>query len=182
MDPARTLYDLASLTKVIATTTAAMVLYDRGRLDLDAHVSRYLPAWASKGRSTVTVRDLLTHRYRITGRARALACGTHTGSRAPCGARHAFDFRPGSRFVYSDLGANVLGFVVEAVSHEPLNVFLAQNVYRPLGMRYTAFRPPPCCCRRWHVQKRLADRCSTTTPPCWVASPGTLVCSLRRRT
>ncbi len=142
VDPARTLYDLASLTKVIATTTAAMVLYDRKQLDLDAHVSRYLPAWASQGRSTVTVRDLLTHRSGLPA-GRELWRVAHT----PAAARRAvlatpLDFRPGSRFVYSDLGADVLGFVVEAISHEPLNVFLAQNVYRPLGMHYTAFRPP----------------------------------------
>jgi serine-type D-Ala-D-Ala carboxypeptidase len=143
VDPARTLYDLASLTKVVATTTAAMVLYDRGQLDLDAHVSRYLPGWGGGGRSAVTVRDLLTHRSGLPA-GRDLWRVAHT----PAAARRAvlatpLETRPGSRFVYSDLGADVLGFVVEAIAHEPLNVFLAQNVYGPLGMHYTAFRPPP---------------------------------------
>jgi CubicO group peptidase (beta-lactamase class C family) len=144
VDPQHTLYDLASLTKVVATTTAAMVLYDRGQLDLDARVSRYLPGWkGANGRSNVTVRDLLTHRS-------GLPAGRELWrvARTPAAARRAvlatpLEFRPGSRFVYSDLGADVLGFVVEAIAHQPLDVFLARNVYRPLGMRHTEFRPPP---------------------------------------
>jgi CubicO group peptidase (beta-lactamase class C family) len=142
VDPARTLYDLASLTKVVATTAAAMVLYDRGQLDLDAHVSRYLPGWGIKGRSTVTVRDLLMHRSGLPA-GRELWRVAHS----PAAARRAvlatpLEYRPGSHFVYSDIGADVLGFVIEAIAHEPLNVFVARNVYRPLGMHYTEFRPP----------------------------------------
>jgi CubicO group peptidase (beta-lactamase class C family) len=146
VDPSRTLYDLASLTKVVATTTAAMVLYDRGQLDLDARVSRYLPGWqgaGSSGRRDVTVRELLTHRSGLPA-GRELWRVAHT----PAAARRAvlstpLEFRPGSRFVYSDLGADVLGFVVEAIAHEPLDVFVERNVYRRLGMWHTAFRPPP---------------------------------------
>ena len=142
VDPTHTLYDLASLTKVVATTAAAMVLYDRGQLDLDARVSRYLPGWGIKGRSTVTIRDLLTHRSGLPA-GRELWRVAHT----PAAARRAvlatpLEYRPGSHFLYSDIGADVLGFVIEAISHEPLNVFVAQNVYRPLGMHYTEFRPP----------------------------------------
>jgi serine-type D-Ala-D-Ala carboxypeptidase len=142
VDPTRTLYDLASLTKVVATTAAAMVLYDRGQLDLDAHVSRYLPGWGIKGRSTVTVRDLLMHRSGLPA-GRELWRVAHS----PAAARRAvlatpLEYRPGSHFVYSDIGADVLGFVIEAVAREPLNVFVARNVYGPLGMRYTEFRPP----------------------------------------
>ncbi len=140
-DPATTMYDLASLTKPLATTVAAMVLYDHGRLDLDAPVSRYLPHWRGGGRERVTVRDLLTHRSGLpAGR------DLREVARSPGAARRAvletpLELPPDHRFIYSDLGADVLGFVIEAIAHEPLDVFLAREVYKPLGLRHTRFRP-----------------------------------------
>jgi len=141
VDPSTTMYDLASLTKTLATGLAAMVLYDRGRLDLDAPVYRYLPRWRGGGRELVTVRDLLTHRSRLPA-GRELWRVAHS----PTAARHAvlatpLELSPGTRFVYSDLGADVLGFVIEAIVHQPLDVFLARHVYGPLGLRRTRFRP-----------------------------------------
>ncbi len=141
VDPATTMYDLASLTKPLATTVAAMVLYDHGRLDLDAPVSRYLPQWRGGGREHVTVRDLLTHRSGLpAGR------DLWEAARSPSAARRAvletpLELPPDHRFIYSDLGADVLGFVIEAIAHEPLDVFLARGVYKPLGLRHTRFRP-----------------------------------------
>jgi CubicO group peptidase (beta-lactamase class C family) len=141
VDPARTMYDLASLTKVVGTTTALMLLYDRHRLDLDAPVSRYLPQWRGGGKSRVTVRDLLTHRS-------GLPAGRELWriARTPAAARRAvlatpLAYPPGGRYVYSDLGADILGFVVEAITHEPLDDYLAEHVYGRLGMRNTRFRP-----------------------------------------
>ena len=141
VDPARTMYDLASLTKVAATTTALMLLYDRHRLDLDAPVSRYLPQWRAGGKSRVTIRDLLTHRS-------GLPAGRELWriARTPAAARRAvlatpLAYPPGERYVYSDLGADILGFVVEAITREPLDEYLAQHVYRRLGMHNTRFRP-----------------------------------------
>jgi CubicO group peptidase (beta-lactamase class C family) len=141
VDPTTTMYDLASLTKPLATGLAAMVLYDRGRLDLNAPVYRYLPRWRGGGRDDVTVRDLLTHRSGLPA-GRELWRIAHS----PAGARRAIlatplELSPGTRFVYSDLGADVLGFVIEAIVHEPLDVYLAQHVYGPLGLRHTRFRP-----------------------------------------
>jgi CubicO group peptidase (beta-lactamase class C family) len=141
VDPQTTMYDLASLTKPLATSVAAMVLYDRGRLDLDAPVSRYLPQWRAGGRDRVTVRDLLTHRSGLPA-GRDLWEGSHS----PSAARRAvldtpLELPPDRRFIYSDLGADVLGFVVEAVAHQPLDAFLARKVYGPLGLRHTRFRP-----------------------------------------
>jgi CubicO group peptidase (beta-lactamase class C family) len=140
VDPATTLYDLASLTKTLATATAAMVLYDNGQLDLDAPVSRYLPAWRGGGRELVTVRDLLTHHSGLPA-GRELWRVAHT----PAAARRAvlatpLAFPPGERYVYSDLGADMLGFVVEAITRVPLDAYLARGVYGPLGMRHTRFR------------------------------------------
>ena len=141
--PDTTLYDLASLTKVVATTAATMVLWDQGRIALDAPVQRYLPAFTGGGRERVTIRDLLTHRSGLpAGRdlwrlARTPAAARREVLRTPLGAP------PGSRTEYSDFGAVVLGYVVEAVSGQPLDRFLRGHVYTPLGMRHTGFRPEP---------------------------------------
>ena len=140
---AATVYDLASLTKVVGLTTACMLLVDDGKLALDAPVQRYLPAFQGPAKEEVTVRELLTHTsglpdwrplYRETAtRAEALALVDTTPLRAP----------PGERYVYSDLGAMVLMQVVEAIAREPLDSFLASRVFGPLGMAATRYVPPP---------------------------------------
>ena len=138
--PDTTLYDLASLTKVVATTAAAMVLYDQGRLDLDAPVRRYVPAFTGGGRDRVTVRHLLNHRSGLpAGR------DLWRTARSPIAARRLvlrtpLDAPAGARYEYSDLGADVLGFVVEAAARQPLDRFVRTRVYEPLGMRHTGFR------------------------------------------
>ena len=137
-----TVYDLASLTKVVATTAAAMVLYDRGRLSLDAPVHRYLPTFVGRGRERVTVRDLLTHRSGLpAGRDLWRVAGTPSEARRQV-LRTGLVRAPGRRAEYSDVGADVLGFVVEAAAGEPLDRFVRRTVYAPLGMHDTGFRPP----------------------------------------
>jgi CubicO group peptidase (beta-lactamase class C family) len=141
VSPDSTLYDVASITKVVATTAAAMVLYDRGKLTLDAPVHRYLPAFVGGGREEVTVRDLLTHRSGLpSGRALWRVSASPTDARRRV-LRTPLAWPAGVHYVYSDLGADVLGFVVEAAAGEPLDRFLRRNVYEPLGMRSTRFRP-----------------------------------------
>jgi beta-N-acetylhexosaminidase len=140
---ATTLYDLASLTKVVGLTTACMLLVDEGKLALDAPVQRYVPAFQGAAKERVTVRELLTHSsglpawrplYRETGtRAEALALVDTTPLASP----------PGKQFVYSDLGAMVLMQVVEAIAGEPIDQFLASRVFGPLGMSATRYVPPP---------------------------------------
>jgi CubicO group peptidase (beta-lactamase class C family) len=142
-DPTRTMYDLASLTKVVATTTAIMILYDQGKIRLDAPAARYLPRWKIGARAHVTVQDLLTHRSGLPP-GRELWLVAHT----PAQARRAvlttpLEYEPGAHYVYSDLGADVLGQIVEAVSGEHLDAFVARHVYQRLGMTSTRFRPPP---------------------------------------
>ncbi|HEU4631492.1 MAG TPA: serine hydrolase [Gemmatimonadaceae bacterium] len=138
---ANTIYDLASLTKVVGTTTAVMILYDEGKIDLDAPVKTYLPAFSGGNKNLVTVRHLLLHRSGLPA-GRDLWRIAHT----PAEARRAviatsLTARPGARYEYSDLGADLLGFVVEAVAGEPLDRFLERRVFEPLGMRDTGFRP-----------------------------------------
>ncbi|WP_396219793.1 serine hydrolase domain-containing protein [Gemmatimonas sp.] len=135
------IYDLASLTKVVATTTAIMVLYDAGRVDLDAPVSRYLPDFSGGLRDQVTVRHLLTHRAGLpAGRELWRIAKTPIEARAAVLAA-PIQCTPGSCYEYSDLGADLLGFVAEAASGQSLDAFLARSVFAKLGMTDTHFRP-----------------------------------------
>jgi CubicO group peptidase (beta-lactamase class C family) len=137
-----TVYDLASLTKVIGLTTACLLLAHEGALDLDAPVSRYVPAFRGPGKERVTVRHLLTHSSGLpawrplfteaTTRAAALMLADTTPLSRP----------PGEAAIYSDLGAIVLTQVVEAVAGERLDTLLERRVFGPLGMRTTRFQPP----------------------------------------
>ena len=137
----RSIYDLASLTKVVGTTTAAMVLYDQGKLDLEAPVSTYLPAFSGGWKDSVTVRHLLTHRSGLpAGRDLWRVARTPDEARAAVLSTN-LECRPGQCYIYSDLGADVLGFVVEAVAGESLDVFLHDKVFEPLGMTDTFFKP-----------------------------------------
>jgi CubicO group peptidase (beta-lactamase class C family) len=137
----RSIYDLASLTKVVGTTTAAMLLYDAGRLDLEAPVSTYLPAFSGGWKDSVTVRHLLTHRSGLpAGRDLWRIARTPDEARAAVLATN-LECRPGQCYIYSDLGADVLGFVIEAIAGESLDVFLHDKVFEPLGMNDTFYRP-----------------------------------------
>ncbi|MFN2399979.1 MAG: serine hydrolase domain-containing protein [Gemmatimonadaceae bacterium] len=138
-----TLYDLASLTKVVATTTAIMILYEKGKIRLDDPVVKFIPAFAKGGaqKNRITIRHLLTHYSGLpAGRDLRRISGGPRGARAAV-IRTSLESSPGEEFTYSDIGADILGFVVEAASGEKLDVFLTKRVYRPLGMRNTSFRP-----------------------------------------
>lgn len=138
---ASTIYDLASLTKVVATTTGAMVLYDQGKLELDAPVKRYVPSFAGGLKDQVTVRQLLTHRSGLPpGRdIWRIAHSPEQARRAVIAS--SLVCRPGACYAYSDLGADLLGFVVEAAAGQSLDAFLDRQVFEPLGMHDTQFRP-----------------------------------------
>ena len=134
------IYDLASLTKVIGTTTAIMVLYDQGKIRLDAPVSQYLPSFTGGLKDQVTVRHLLTHRAGLpAGRELWRIAST------PAEAREAvlnapIQCAPGVCYEYSDLGADLLGFVAEAAAGTTLDVFLGREVFGKLGMSDTHYR------------------------------------------
>jgi len=137
----RTVWDLASLTKVVGLTTAAMMLMDEGKLDLDAPVTRYVPEFAAGGDS-VTVRHLLTHSSGLPA-WQPFFQGVRT--RRQMFARvnaEPLEVPPGARMAYSDLGAMLLTEIVERVSGQRLDRFLQARLFRPLGMRQTRFRPP----------------------------------------
>lgn len=137
-----TIYDLASLTKVVGLVPAAMLAVQAGRLELDAPVQRYVPAFAGQGREAVTVRMLLAHAgglpawrplYReATTREEAFALANSTPLVSP----------PGTADLYSDLGIIVLTQALEAVYHQRLDSLLAQSVFSALGMTSTGYVPP----------------------------------------
>lgn len=139
---AGTLYDIASLTKVVGLTTACMLLVDSRQLDLDAPVVRYVPEFRGPMKDRVTVRQLLTHAaglladlplYDSTAtRTAALAAVDTTTLVAP----------PGTSYRYSDLSAIVLMQAVERITGKPFDRFLAERVFGPLGMPATRFLPP----------------------------------------
>jgi CubicO group peptidase (beta-lactamase class C family) len=144
--PARTLWDLASLTKVVATTSSMMVLVQDGVVDLDAPVSRYLPRFSAASgdwrRDQVTVRMLLDH----TSGLPAWRPFVHL-ARTRDGALNLLYstplvHAPGDTAVYSDLNAILLGELVHVVSGEPLDQFADRMVFQPIGMSRTLFRPP----------------------------------------
>ena len=140
VDATSTIYDLASLTKVVATSAAAMVLYDRGKLKLDAPVSRYLPEFRGGDKDRVTVRDLLTHRSGLPSGRDLRGAHNATEARRLILAT-PLDAPPGMHEEYSDVGADVLGFVVEAVAGERLDRFVSRTIYQRLGLRNTLFLP-----------------------------------------
>jgi CubicO group peptidase (beta-lactamase class C family) len=140
VDVRSTMYDLASLTKVVATSAAAMVLYDRGKLKLDAPVSRYLPEFRGGDKSRVTVRDLLTHRSGLPA-GRDLRSAHNARQARALILSTSLEAPPNTRTEYSDVGADVMGFVIEAISGERLDQFVSRNVYKKLGLRNTMFLP-----------------------------------------
>jgi CubicO group peptidase (beta-lactamase class C family) len=139
---AGTLYDLASLTKVVATTTMAMILVDEGRLDLDQKVQEVLPGFRGPGKEAVTVCHLLTHSSGLP--ATAPLYQDIRGRAAYVQRIAAMDlvYPPGSQSVYSDLGVILLGEILERAAGRPLEDFVRERVLEPLGMRDTMFRPP----------------------------------------
>src|SRR5687768_5372439 len=136
-----TLFDLASLTKVIATTTAAMILEDEGKLDLDAPIRTYLPDLDAPGKAAITTRMLLTH----TGGFEAFAplWREQRGRAAFLRQINArpLAYSPGDSTVYSDWDFVLAGLIIERITGLPLDRFLATRVWQPLGMRDTGYNP-----------------------------------------
>ena len=141
VDPRETIYDLASLTKVVGTTTAVMLLYDEGRIDLDAPVHEYLPEFTGGGKDGVTVRMLLEHRSGLPA-DRDIWKMAHSPSAARAAVLDVpLTCPPGDCYIYSDLGAIIVGMIVERVTGLGLDVYLRERVFAPLGMTHTFFRP-----------------------------------------
>jgi uncharacterized protein YbbC (DUF1343 family)/CubicO group peptidase (beta-lactamase class C family) len=135
-----TIFDLASLTKVIATTTAVMQLAEKGKLNIDAPVRKYWPAFGENGKTRITLRQLLTH---YSGLRAGLSLkpgwsGYEAAMRKIIAEKPSRP--PGSGFVYSDINFEALGEVVRRVSGLPLDQYCSRHIFTPLGMKETGFK------------------------------------------
>ncbi len=149
-NPDSTLWDLASISKVVATTSVIMRLVDAGLVDIEAPVGRYLPRFSGGDKDRVTVRMLLDH---TSGLPAYVPFYQLAESREEAtGQLYAEPLRrePGASPEYSDLNALLLGLLIEEVTGQRLDVVAENNVFRPLGMERTMYRPPAAL-RRWVV-------------------------------
>ncbi len=138
----QSLFDLASLTKVIATTTAAMLLYERGMLDLDAPAATYLPEFGQNGKRAITIRHLLTHTSGLIPFRPFHRMGFHSRDQV----LHAIlsdslIYPPGTDTRYSDFNMITLALVIERITGQDFATFTREAIFEPLGMRHTGFRP-----------------------------------------
>lgn len=152
-----TIYDAASLTKVIATTTAILQLVEQGRLELDAPVAKYLPAFGQHGKEAVTVRHLLTHvsGLRPDVDLKPAWSGYDTGVDLAC--RETLRGVTGYTFTYSDINFIVLGELVRIITGDRLEVYAEREIFRPMGMVDTGFLPPEKRLKRIAPTERLPE-------------------------
>lgn len=142
-----TVFDIASVSKVVATTTAAMILYDRGLLDLDTRVGDILPGFVvgmehGSGKDRVTLRMLLAHNSGLPGYVTFFREHTTPPGLFRAALRLPLEAQPGTRTEYSDPGYILLGKAVEILSGECLDTFCAREIFTPLRLGNTCFRPP----------------------------------------
>ena len=137
-----TLYDLASLTKVVATTTAAMILYERGLLSLSDKVVKYLPEFDNNGKDEITIEQLLLHTSGL--RAGRRFYKKYSTERETINAimNENLIHEPGEKFVYSDLGMIVLQKVIERITGVPLDKFVYDEVFSKLNLSHIMYNPP----------------------------------------
>jgi uncharacterized protein YbbC (DUF1343 family)/CubicO group peptidase (beta-lactamase class C family) len=157
-----TIFDLASLTKVVATTTSVMKLVEEGRVRLNDPVARYIADFGRYNKSGITIRHLLTHtsglrpdlelEVEFRGADEAIRRAVEEVPSAP----------PGERFVYSDINFFLLGDIVRRVSGQRLDAYAKAQIFEPLGMTETAFLPPPS----WRPRTAPTERCGQFEWPC----------------
>ena len=135
------IFDIASLTKVVATTTAIMQLVDQGRLRLDEPVAKYWPDFAKNGKGSITIRQLLTHTSGLRAEVKSPRWSGYQGAMAAIAVDRPVN-PPGTAFRYGDANFIALGELVRRVSGQPLDVYCAQNIFKPLGLGDTSFKPP----------------------------------------
>lgn len=136
------MWDMASLTKVVGLTSGLMQLVSAGKIDLDAPVQHYLPAWKGPNKDRVLVRQLSTHTSGLPA-FKAYDEITHDpDSLAKLMFATPLDTLPGAKMVYSDIGAYMLGRIVEQVTGQSLDLYLHDHVFEPAAMHETMFRPP----------------------------------------
>lgn len=138
-----TIFDLASLTKVMAATSMAMVLYERGALELEAPVGAIVPEFgAERGRRRVTIRHLLAHTSGLPAYEKLFERAHAREEVIAAACRMPLVAAPGERVEYSDIGFIVLGAILERLADEAIDAFCAREIFGPLGLARTGYRPP----------------------------------------
>jgi serine-type D-Ala-D-Ala carboxypeptidase len=137
-----TLWDMASLTKVIALTSSMMQLVEQGKVALDAPVQRYLPRWTGPNKEKVTVRQLLTHSSGLPAWRPLYKEATDAASAADLAYATPLDTLPGVRMVYSDIGGFLMGEIVRAVSGDRIDEYFRTHIAVPLKLHESIFLPP----------------------------------------
>lgn len=136
------LFDLASLTKVTATTFGIMILVDEGKLNLDDPIHKYLPEFKTGEKSRITVRDLLTHSSGLRQWVPTYYHASNQEERYQYIANLPLKWEVGEDRHYSDLGFMLLGDIIERISNQSLSQFLQDRLYHPLNLQHTTFNPP----------------------------------------
>ena len=136
-----TIYDAASLTKVVATTPAVLLLHERGKLNVQDPVRVHLPEFTGQGREAITIRQLLTHTSGLRPDISVNGWSGHQECIAKCMAELP-RAAPDERFIYSDINFQLLDEVVRRVSKKRLDVFCAEEIFGPLKMHDTGYNPP----------------------------------------
>ncbi|MCU0601774.1 MAG: DUF1343 domain-containing protein [Desulfobacterales bacterium] len=135
-------FDVASLTKVVATTPAVLQLVEKGRLQLDAPAARYWPAFKGHGKERITLRQLLTHYSGLRPGMPPQPAWSGYNAALKQIAGDTPTQPAESRFIYSDLNFTILGELVRRVSGDPLEAYCRRYIFEPLGMKDTGFKPP----------------------------------------
>jgi uncharacterized protein YbbC (DUF1343 family)/CubicO group peptidase (beta-lactamase class C family) len=138
-----TIFDLGSLTKVVATTTAVVQLVERGKVRVDDPVAEYWPEFKTNGKEKITVRELMTH---YSGLRPDLEVGSNWAGYDTALKMITVEkpiSPPGTRFIYSDINFIILGELVCQISGQSLDAYCAEHVFKPIGMKDTYFNPPP---------------------------------------
>lgn len=138
-----TIFDMASVTKVMATASSVMILVEEGRISLEDPLSKYIPEFGNRGKQNITILQMLTH---YSGLRPDLDLdfeweGYETAIEMAC--RERPDAIPGEEFIYSDINYFMLGELVRVVSGEPLNEFARKRIFEPLGLKDTGYLPDP---------------------------------------
>lgn len=136
-----TVFDVASLTKVLVTAPAILLLHEAGQIDLEAPLLRYLPECAGGGKDAITVRQLLTHTSGLLAGLPATPVWQGKEAALLLASLERVTHLPGSVFRYSDINYILLGLLIERVAGVPLDVFAGQRIFAPLGMPDTGYRP-----------------------------------------
>ena len=150
-----TVFDVASLTKVVATTTAVMTLVEDGRLRLNDRVAAHIPGFERYGKGSITIRHLLTH---VSGLRPDVDLHPWTGydTAIELAKDEVPTAAPNEAFVYSDINFFLLGHIVSRIAGQPLDAYTQREVFEPLGMKDTGFNPPQSLLARVAPTERCA--------------------------